>query len=50
MSDLPTHDFTAGPAQLNGGYADLQRGASPAPQMGQQAYGASYGATRGYNY
>jgi len=35
VSDIPAHDFTAGPAHLGGGYADLTRGASPAPQMSQ---------------
>jgi hypothetical protein len=33
--DLPPHDFTAGPSHLApvGGYADLQRGPSPQPDM-----------------
>lgn len=33
--DLPPHDFTAGPAHLapGGGYADLQRGPSPQPDI-----------------
>lgn len=48
VSDLPQHDFTAGPAHLGGGYADLQRGPSPGPQMSSVARGPSF--NRGYGY
>ena len=49
-ADLPSHDFTAGPAHLApvGGYADLARGPSPQPQMteargyGYDTYGPRY--------
>ncbi|KAH9944201.1 uncharacterized protein BXZ73DRAFT_87149 [Epithele typhae] len=43
-SSLPEHDFTAGPATLApvGGYADLQRGPSPGPQMGELNRGPSF--------
>ena len=49
VSDLPAHDFTAGPAQLGGGYADLTRGPSPGPQM-SQAINRGPSFNRGYNY
>jgi len=47
INDLPSHDFTAGPSHLVGGYADLARGPSPQPQMESLARGPSL--TRGYN-
>ncbi|KAL5495013.1 hypothetical protein ACEPAI_475 [Sanghuangporus weigelae] len=46
VPDVPAHDFTAGPAHLGGGYADLQRGPSPGPQMSSVARGPSF--NRGY--
>ncbi|KAL5519209.1 hypothetical protein ACEPAH_892 [Sanghuangporus vaninii] len=48
VPDLPAHDFTAGPAHLGGGYADLQRGPSPGPEMSSVARGPSF--NRGYGY
>ncbi|EJD03711.1 uncharacterized protein FOMMEDRAFT_139876 [Fomitiporia mediterranea MF3/22] len=49
VADIPPHDFTAGPAHLGGGYADLTRGPSPGPQMSQAvARGPSF--NRGYGY
>lgn len=48
VSDLPAHDFTAGPAHLGGGYADLHRGPSPGPQMSSVSRGPSF--NRGYGY
>ncbi|PAV22148.1 hypothetical protein PNOK_0210500 [Pyrrhoderma noxium] len=43
VSDIPNHDFTAGPANMGAGYADLTRGASPAPQMSQAGASVNYG-------
>ena len=48
VSDIPQHDFTAGPAHLGSGYADLTRGPSPGPQMASVARGPSF--NRGYGY
>jgi len=51
IPDLPSHDFTAGAAVGHGGlapvgaYADLRRGPSPTPSMGEQYY-RGYGATQ----
>ena len=58
IPDLPAHDFTAGAAMGGygngygngglapvGGYADLRRGPSPAPPMGENYY-RGYGATQ----
>jgi len=54
IPDLPAHDFTAGAQAGHGGglapvgaYADLRRGASPTPSMGDQYY-RGYGATQQY--
>lgn len=43
LNPIPDHDFTAGATGLApvGGYADLQRGPSPQPQMGELARGPS---------
>lgn len=43
LNPIPDHDFTAGPSTLApvGGYADLQRGPSPTPQMGELQRGPS---------
>lgn len=51
IPDLPTHDFTAGAAGGGGlapvgAYADLRRGPSPTPSMGEQQYYRGYGATQ----
>ncbi|KAI9068047.1 hypothetical protein FKP32DRAFT_1698303 [Trametes sanguinea] len=51
LQPLPEHDFTAGATTLApvGGYADLQRGPSPQPSMGELSRGPSL--TRpGYDY
>ena len=50
LQPLPEHDFTAGPTSLApvGGYADLQRGPSPQPNMAELSRGPSL--TRGYDY
>ena len=47
--DLPPHDFTAGPAHLApvGGYADLQRGPSPQPDLQR---GQSFRTPSPYQY
>ncbi|KAK7695311.1 hypothetical protein QCA50_002501 [Cerrena zonata] len=48
LQPIPDHDFTAGPSLAPvGGYADLARGPSPGPQMGQLQRGPSVG--RGYD-
>lgn len=43
LNPIPDHDFTAGASTLApvGGYADLQRGPSPGPQMGELQRGQS---------
>lgn len=43
LQPIPDHDFTAGPTALApvGGYADLARGPSPQPQMGELSRGPS---------
>ena len=49
LQPIPDHDFTAG-ATLGapvGGYADLARGPSPGPQMGQLNRGPS--VNRGFD-
>lgn len=48
VSDIPPHDFTAGPAYLapGGGYADLQRGPSPRLEQPNQ----NFQAPTDYNY
>jgi len=45
LNPIPDHDFTAGPNTLApvGGYANLQRGPSPGPQMGELQRGPSIG-------
>jgi hypothetical protein len=59
ISDLPNHDFTAGPYNANAGpgrapvgtYADLQRGPSPGPggySRGYDGYGATQYGRQGY--
>jgi hypothetical protein len=47
----PAHDFTAGPAHLapGSGYADLQRGPSPAPSMNYTGYGQQYNTPNPYD-
>lgn len=47
----PAHDFTAGPLHLaaGAGYADLQRGPSPAPSMNYSAYGQQYSTPNPYD-
>ncbi|CAL1695087.1 unnamed protein product [Somion occarium] len=48
LQPIPDHDFTAGPSMAPvGGYADLARGTTPAPQMGELTRGPS--VTRGYD-
>jgi len=52
IPDLPQHDFTAGTTANGGlapvgGYADLRRGPSPTPSMGDHYY-RGYGATAQY--
>lgn len=50
VSDLPAHDFTAGPSHLApvGGYADLSRGPSP-PMQEPLARGPSINRNYGYD-
>ena len=55
LQPIPDHDFTAGATTLApvGGYADLARGTSPAPQMAELSRGPSnggYGATYNGRY
>ena len=57
LDPLPDHDFTAGPTALApvGGYADLQRGPSPQPNMAELNRGPSmnshqYGYNQGARY
>lgn len=52
VGDLPSHDFTAGPAHLapGGGYADLTRGPSPQPQMQEAALTRGPSLTRGVSF
>jgi hypothetical protein len=47
----PQHDFTAGPSHLapGAGYADLQRGPSPAPNMTYGGYGQQYDTPNPYD-
>ena len=47
----PPHDFTAGPAGLapGAGYADLQRGPSPAPSMNYGGYGQQFSTPNPYD-
>jgi hypothetical protein len=47
----PPHDFTAGPANLalGAGYADLQRGPSPAPSTNYGGYGQQYSTPNPYD-
>ncbi|TDL28192.1 hypothetical protein BD410DRAFT_799502 [Rickenella mellea] len=51
ISDLPQHDFTAGPAHLApvGAYADLSRGPSPQPQMQESSLARGPSFTHGYD-